>query len=103
MAVGEEPGCRRRDEGALLRLLVEVAAEDRLCQWEVGGVAGLLSMEAADGSGFLEGNDPGQGAGVRSGLEKEEDWERMLEQGGEDRVCQAEVAGVQKLGGNNTK
>lgn len=103
MAAGEEPGCRRRDEGALMSVLVEVAAEDRLCQWEEGAPAGLLSGEAADGPSFLEGNGPGQGAGVRSGLEKEEDWERILEQGGEDRVCQAEVAGVQKLGGNNTK
>lgn len=86
-----------------MRVLVEVAAEDRFCQWEEGGVAGPLSMEAADGASFHEGNGPGQGAGVRGGLEKEEDWKRVLEQGGEDRVCQAEVAGVQKLGGNNTK
>lgn len=103
MAVGEEPGCRRRYEGALMSVLVEVAAEDLLCQWEEGGVAGLPSVGAADGSRVLEGNGPGEGAGVRSGLEKEEDWERILEQGGEDRVCQAGVAGVQKLGGNNTK
>lgn len=103
MAVGEEPGCRRRDEGALMSVLAEVAAEDLLCQWEEAGVAGLLSVEPADGPSFPEGNGPGRGAGVRSGLEKEEDWERILEQGGEARACQAEVAGVQKLGGNSTK
>lgn len=83
-------------------------AEDRLCLSGEVGEAGLLSLEAAEGSveaaegsSSLEGNGLGQEAGVRSGLEKEEEWERTLEQGGEDRVCQVEVVGVQNLGRNN--
>lgn len=103
MAVGEEPGCRRRGEGALMSVLVEAVAEDHLCQWGEEGVACLLSGEAPEGSSFLVGKDPGLGARVRCGLGKEEDGERILEQGAVDRVCRVEVVGVQKLGGNNTK
>lgn len=77
------------------------AAEGRLCLSEEVAEAGLLSMEAAEGSSSLEGNGLGQEAGVQSGLEKEEEWERTLEQGGGDRVCQVEVVGVQNLGRNN--
>lgn len=93
--------------GNWMSVLAE-AAVGRLCLSEEAGEAGLLSikaaegsMEAAEGSSSLEGNGLGQEAGVRSGLEKEEEWERTLEQGGEDRVCQAEVVGVQNLGRNN--
>lgn len=75
----------------------EAAAKDRLCLLEEVGVAGLLSMEVAEGSSSLVGNGLGQEAGGRSDLEKAEEYKRIPVQGAEDRVCLVEVAGVQSL------
>lgn len=52
---------------------MEAAAKDRLCLLEEVGVAGLLSMEVAEGSSSLVGNGLGQEAGDRSDLEKAEE------------------------------
>lgn len=73
-------------------------AKDCLCLMEEAGVAGLLSMEVAEGLSSLVGNGLGQEAGGRSDLERAEDQKRIPVQGAEDRACpEVEVVGVQSL------
>lgn len=77
--------------------MAEAAAKHRLCLLEEVGVAGLLSMEAAEGSSSLVESGQGQEAGARSDLERVEERERIPVPGAGDRVCPVEVAEVQSL------